>query len=61
MAKSFKILEQRMPASARARAEAKARKLMAEMPSKGDLEITARFPEGEIRISQFDLGPASKQ
>ena len=36
MAKSFKILEQRMPASARARAEAKARKLMAEMPSKGE-------------------------
>jgi hypothetical protein len=26
----------------------------------GDLEITARFPEGEVRISQFDLGPAPK-
>ena len=107
MAKSFKIREQRMSASARARSEEKARKLMAEMPlnemrvarelteehlakllmvkqasvSKlerradmyvstlrgfvramgGDLEITARFPEGEIRISQFDLGPLPKQ
>ena len=106
MAKSFKTLEQRMPAAARARSEEKARKLTAEMPlnemraareltqehlakllnvkqasvSKlerradmyvstlrsfvkamgGDLEITARFPEGEVRISQFDLGPAPK-
>jgi len=106
MAKSFKTLEQRMPAGARARSEDKARKLISEMPlnemraareltqehlakllrvrqasvSKlerradmyvstlrdfvramgGDLEITARFPEGEVRISQFDLGSAPK-
>lgn len=26
----------------------------------GELEITARFPEGEVRISQFDLDSASK-
>ena len=106
MARSFKILEQRMSASARAHSEEKARKTISEMPlnemrvareltqehlakllkvkqasvSKmerrtdlyvstlrgfvramgGDLEITARFPEGEVRISQFDLGPATK-
>jgi hypothetical protein len=101
MARSFKELERKMSPEARARSEAKARKLMAEMPlneiraareltqehlakvlhvkqasiSKlerradmyistlrdfvramgGELEITARFPEGEVRISQFDL------
>jgi Holliday junction resolvase len=101
MAKSFKQLEGKMSASARARSEAKARKLIEEMPlneiraareltqehlakvlrvkqasiSKlerradmyistlrefvramgGELEITVRFPEGEVRISQFDL------
>lgn len=101
MAKSFKQLERRMSPEARARSEAKARKLIQEMPlweiraareltqehlakllrvkqasiSKmerradmyistlrdfvramgGELEITARFPEGEGRISQFDL------
>ena len=106
MGKSFKTLERRMSADARARSEEKARKLISEMPlneiraareltqehlakllrikqasvSKmerradmyistlrdfvramgGDLEITARFPEGEVRISQFDLGPAPK-
>ena len=106
MAKSFRALEQRMSASARARSEEKARKLISEMPlneiraareltqehlakllkvkqasvSKlerradmyvstlrdfvramgGELEITARFPEGEVRIKQFDLGPASR-
>ena len=106
MGKSFKTLEQRMSAEARARSEERARKLISEMPlneiraareltqehlakllrikqasvSKmerradmyistlrdfvramgGDLEITARFPEGEVRISQFDLGPAPK-
>ena len=26
----------------------------------GDLEIIARFPDGEVRISQFNLGPARK-
>lgn len=25
----------------------------------GELEIAARFPEGEVRISQFNLGPTS--
>ncbi len=101
MAKPFKELERRMSAEARARSEAKARRMVREMPlneiraareltqehlakvlrvkqasiSKlerradmyistlrdfvramgGELEITARFPEGEIRISQFDL------
>jgi predicted XRE-type DNA-binding protein len=101
MAKSFRELESRMSPEARARSEAKARKMIREMPlseiraareltqehlakvlrvkqasiSKlerradmyistlrnfvramgGELEITARFPEGEIRISQFDL------
>ena len=60
MAKSFKILEQRMPASARPSAEERALKLMSEMLLGGDLEITARFPEGEIRIGQFDLGRAPK-
>jgi len=101
MAKSFKELEARMSPQSRARSDAKARRLMEEMPlneiraareltqehlakllrvkqasiSKlerradmyistlrdfvramgGELEITARFPEGEIRISQFDL------
>ena len=101
MAKSFKDLERRMSANARARSDENARKLIAEMPlneiraareltqehlakllrikqasvSKlerradmyistlrdfvramgGDLEITARFPEGEVRINQFDL------
>ncbi len=105
MAKSFRVLEQRMSAAARARSDAKARKLIAEMPlnelraarqltqehlakrfrvkqasvSKlerradmyistlrdfiaamgGELEITARFPEGEIRIIQFDLDSAA--
>lgn len=102
MAKSFKVLEARMSQASRARSDAKARKLIAEMPlneiraareltqehlakilrvkqasvSKlerradmyistlrdfvramgGDLEITARFPEGEVKITQFDLG-----
>ncbi len=106
MAKSFKTLEERMPSSARARSDEKARILIAEMPlhemrvardltqehlakllkvkqasvSKlerradmyvstlrnfvramgGDLEITARFPDGDIRIDQFDLGPSTK-
>ena len=106
MAKSFKVLEQRMSPAARARSEAKARKLIAEMPlteiraareltqerlakrlrikqasiSKlerradmyvstlrdfvramgGELEITARFPEGEVRITQFDLDSAAR-
>lgn len=101
MAKSFKELERKMSAEARARSEAKAQKMIQEMPlseiraareltqehlakllrvkqasiSKlerradmyistlrdfvramgGELEITARFPEGEVRISQFDL------
>ena len=105
MAKPFRVLEQRMSAAARARSDAKARKLIAEMPlnelraarqltqehlakrlrvkqasvSKlerradmyvstlrdfiaamgGELEITARFPEGEIRIIQFDLDSAA--
>lgn len=105
MAKSFRILERRMSARARARSEEKARKLLAEMPlnelraarqltqehlakrlrvkqasvSKlerradmyistlrefvaaigGELEITARFPEGEVRITQFDLDSAA--
>ena len=101
MAKSFKELERKMSPGARARSEAKARKLIEELPlseiraareltqehlarllrvkqasiSKmerradmyistlrdfvramgGELEITARFPEGEVRISQFDM------
>ena len=101
MAKSFKQLESRMSPAARERSEAKARKMVREMPlneiraareltqehlakllqvkqasiSKmerradmyistlrdfvramgGDLEITARFPDGEIRINQFEL------
>ncbi len=105
MAKSFRVLEEKMSAAARTRSDAKARKLMAEMPlnelraarqltqehlakrlrvkqasvSKlerradmyvstlrdfiaalgGELEITARFPEGEIRIIQFDLDSAA--
>ena len=106
MTKSFKALEARMPPSARARSDEKARMPISEMPlheiraareltqehlakllkvkqasiSKlerradmyvstlrdfiramgGDLEITARFPDGEIRINQFDLGPPAK-
>lgn len=101
MSKPFKELERKMSLEARARSEAKARKMIAEMPlneiraareltqehlarvlrvkqasiSKlerradmyistlrdfvramgGELEITARFPEGEVRINQFDL------
>jgi DNA-binding XRE family transcriptional regulator len=101
MAKLFKELERKMSPRAQARSEAKARKMIEEMPlseiraarkltqehlarllrvkqasiSKlerradmyittlrdfvramgGELEITARFPEGEVRISQFDL------
>ena len=106
MAKSFKALEQRMSPAARVRSEAKAKRLIAEMPlteiraareltqerlakrlrikqasiSKlerradmyvstlrdfvramgGELEITARFPEGEVRITQFDLDSAAR-
>ena len=101
MSKPFKELERKMSPEARARSEAKARKMIQEMPlneiraareltqehlakvlrvkqasiSKlerradmyistlrdfvramgGELEITARFPEGEVRINQFDL------
>ena len=100
MAKSFKTLEAKMSPASRARAEAKAEQLLAEMPlyelrsarqmtqeklakelnvkqsavSKlerradmyvstlrefvramgGELEITARFPEGAVRINQFE-------
>ncbi len=100
MAKSFKKLEEKMSPASRARAEAKAEKLLEEMPlyelrnarqltqeklakelhvnqsavSKlerradmyvstlrefvramgGELEITARFPEGAVRINQFE-------
>lgn len=100
MAKSFKKLEEKMSPTSRARAEAKAEKLLEEMPlyelrnarqltqeklakelhvnqsavSKlerradmyvstlrefvramgGELEITARFPEGTVRINQFE-------
>ncbi len=100
MAKSFKKLEEKMSPASRARAEAKAEKLLEEMPlyelrnarqltqeklakelhvnqsavSKlerradmyvstlrefvramgGELEITARFPEGTVRINQFE-------
>ena len=100
MAKSFKTLKERMPPQARARAEQKSEKLIAEMPlnelraarkmtqeklaeelnvkqaavSKlerradmyvstlreyieamgGELEITARFPDGSVRINQFE-------
>jgi transcriptional regulator with XRE-family HTH domain len=101
MSKPFKELERKMSPEARARSEAKARKMIQEMAlsemraareltqehlakvlrvkqasiSKlerradmyistlrdfvramgGELEITARFPEGEVRINQFDL------
>ena len=101
MSKPFKELERKMSPEARARSEAKARRMIEEMPlneiraareltqehlakvlrvkqasiSKlerradmyistlrdfvramgGELEITARFPEGEVRINQFDL------
>ena len=101
MAKSFKLLEEKMSPAARARSEATAKKLIAEMSlnemraareltqenlakrlrvkqasiSKlerradmyistlrdfvkamgGELEITAHFPEGDVRITQFDL------
>lgn len=101
MAKPFKELERKMRPEARARSEAKARRMIEEMPlneiraareltqehlakvlrvkqasiSKlerradmyistlrdfvramgGELEITARFPEGQVRINQFDL------
>ena len=100
MAKSFKNLKEKMSPASRARAEAKAEKLLEEMPlyelrnarqltqeklakelhvkqsavSKlerradmyvstlrefvramgGELEITARFPEGTVRINQFE-------
>ncbi len=100
MAKSFKKLEEKMSPASRARAEAKAERLLEEMPlyelrnarqltqeklakelhvnqsavSKlerradmyvstlrefvramgGELEITARFPEGAVRINQFE-------
>jgi len=106
MAKSFRVLEQKMSRAARARSEAKARKLLAEMPlaeiraarqltqerlarrlrvkqasiSKlerradmyistlrdfvramgGELEITARFPEGDVRISRLHPGSAAR-
>ncbi len=101
MTKPFKELERKMRPEARARSEAKSRKMIQEMPlneiraareltqehlakvlrvkqasiSKlerradmyistlrdfvramgGELEITARFPEGEVRINQFGL------
>lgn len=100
MAKSFKKLKEKMSPASRTRAEAKAEKLLDEMPlyelrnarqltqeklakelhvnqsavSKlerradmyvstlrefvramgGELEITARFPEGAVRINQFE-------
>lgn len=100
MAKSFKVLERKMSPAARARSEAKAKRLIAEMPLQelraarkltqeelaktlnvnqaavsklerradmyvstlrefvramgGELEITARFPEGAVRINQFE-------
>ena len=100
MAKSFKVLERKMSPEARARSEAKAKQLIAEMPLQelraarkltqeelaktlnvnqaavsklerradmyvstlrefvramgGELEITARFPEGAVRINQFE-------
>jgi hypothetical protein len=106
VAKSFKILEQRMSSESRLRSDAKLSALVAEMPlneirtareltqehlarvlrikqasvSKlerradmyvstlrdfiramgGELEITARFPDGEVRISQFELNNRSK-
>ena len=106
MAKSFKLLEQKMSAAARARSEQKAKKFLAQMPLQeiraarqltqehlakvlrvkqasvsklerradmyistlrdfvkamgGELDIVARFPEGEVRISQFDLHSASR-
>ena len=101
MAKPFHELEKRMTPAALARSDAKARKLIAEMPLNdlrvarqmtqehlakilrvkqasvaklerradmyvstlrdfvaamgGELEITVRFPDGEVRINQFDL------
>ncbi len=100
MAKSFKTLERKMSTAARARSDAKAKRLIAEMPLQelrnarkltqeklaeslnvnqaavsklerradmyvstlrefvramgGELEITARFPEGTVRINQFE-------
>jgi predicted XRE-type DNA-binding protein len=106
MAKSFKALERKMSATARARSAAKAKRLIAAMPlhdiraarqltqehlatllrvkqasvSKmerradmyistlrdfvkamgGELEIVARFPEGDVSISQFDLDSAPR-
>ncbi len=106
MAKSFKLLEQKMSAASRARSERKAKKLLAQMPLQeiraarqltqehlakvlrvkqasvsklerradmyistlrdfvkamgGELVIVARFPEGEIRISQFNLDSAAR-
>ena len=105
MAKPFRELEKKMSAASLTRSEAKARKMMAEMPlnelraarqmtqerlakrlrvkqasvSKlerradmyvstlrdfiaamgGELEIKARFPDGEVRIRQFDLDSAA--
>jgi len=106
MAKPFKALERKMSPAARARSEAKAKRLIAEMPLHdiraarqmtqehlakvlrvkqasvsrlerradmyistlrdfvramgGELDIVARFPEGEVRVRQFDLGSASR-
>lgn len=105
MAKSFKMLRERMPPESRERAHSKAEELMEEMPlnelraarkmtqerlaanlnvkqaavSKlerradmyvstlrefigamgGELEITARFPDGTVRINQFEEGDAA--
>jgi hypothetical protein len=106
MAKSFKALERKMSLAARARSDAKAKRLIAEMPLHdiraarrltqehlakvlrvkqasvsrlerradmhistlrdfvramgGELDIVARFPEGEVRVRQFDLDSASR-
>jgi predicted XRE-type DNA-binding protein len=106
MAKPFKALERKMSPAARARSEAKAKRLIAEMPLHdiraarqmtqehlakvlrvkqasvsrlerradmyistlrdfvramgGELDIVARFPEGQVRVRQFDLGSAAR-
>ncbi|MBI2876460.1 MAG: hypothetical protein HYY20_06225 [Candidatus Tectomicrobia bacterium] len=44
MAKPFKILREKMSPEARERSEQKA----------GELEIVAHFPDGTVRITQFE-------
>jgi len=57
MTKKFSELEAKMSPERRAEIDKKVKEALAEMPLNeamgGELEVIARFPDGDVRISNF--------